>query len=101
MENNLISPKTIATCIFCSLLLSSAMAMESENDVLKIILPKNITEDTLEKKLNQMGIILDENSAIFIHEEENYINLDCFNCIVRSIGSQIALHGPFNERPTK
>jgi hypothetical protein len=47
--------------------------------------------------LNLQGIVVDENSSIQIHNEENEINLSCFNCAIRSIDSSIDMAHSYNE----
>lgn len=95
------SSKTMVVCIFCSLMVSNLMGKEPEGKTLKITFPQGISKESIENSLTQMGITFDEHSTINIHEEENYIDLICFNCIIRSVDNKTFLHGSFNERPSK
>lgn len=101
MRNGFMSPRTILLCIFCSLIANKAIADETERKVIQITFPKNASNEIIKSNLDQMGIILDEYSTINIHDEENYINLTCFNCIVRSVDSNSHISGSINELTSK
>jgi hypothetical protein len=92
------SSKTLLVCIFCSLVASTAIASDSNRETFQLSFPAGTTEENIKSNLDKMGIILDEESTITIHEEQNYIDLTCFNCIVRNVNSEEYIHGSFNER---
>lgn len=48
--------------------------------------------------LERLGIVLDEESEVFVHNEENFVNLDCFNCIISNIGHNEEVQHSFNMR---
>ena len=64
-------------------------------------------QDTVfnEVKLNDLieiyGIIIDEEANLYIHEEENFIDLSCFNCVLNNIHPDEQVPNSFNERPEK
>jgi hypothetical protein len=91
------SSKTLLVCIFCSLVAGTGMAAETTRQTIQLSFPKDTTEENIRTNLDQIGIILDEESTITIHEEQNHIDLTCFNCIVRNINSENLVHGSRNE----
>lgn len=95
------SSRTILVCIFCSLISNATMANEFNRETIQINLPiENLAENIIEK-LDQIGIVLDEESNISIHEEKSSVNLTCFNCIVRNVNSENHVRGARNEEITK
>ena len=46
---------------------------------------------------NKYGILLDDQSKIFTHTEENLIDLQCFDCIIRSRDYNAAVDNPEND----
>ena len=97
MEFKFMSSKTMLVCIFCSLMLNTVSAKEFDIKTVGIKFPKMISEENIEKSLTQMGIFFNEYSTINIHKEENFIDLICFNCIVRSVDSNEYISGSINE----
>lgn len=97
------SSRTIIVCIFFSLVSSTIMARESlsKRKNVKFTFFQDTSDEDIKSNLNQMGIIFDEHSTINIHEEKNYIDLTCFNCIVRSVDSNSYISGSINELTTK
>jgi len=79
----------------------TAMATETTRQTIQLSFPKGTTEENMKTNLDKIGIILDEESTITIHEEKNNIDLTCFNCIVRNINSEDEVRGSFNERTSK
>lgn len=51
--------------------------------------------------LRENGIIADSESEISVHNEDNYINLSCFDCIIINKPSEEQIPNSFNERPEK
>lgn len=47
--------------------------------------------------LKENGIHLDEESEVIIHEEDNYINLNCFNCIINILPPDHMGASSYNE----
>ncbi|MEQ1723591.1 MAG: hypothetical protein ABL930_10475 [Pseudobdellovibrio sp.] len=47
--------------------------------------------------LKSKGVIADEKTEIQIHEEKNYIDLSCFNCIVVSIDARKKIENSVNK----
>ena len=101
MENRLMSSKTLLVCIFCSLMAETAMATETTRQTIQLSFLKDTTEENISANLDKIGIILDEESTITIHEEKNNIDLTCFNCIVRNVNSEDYVHGSRNEEISK
>lgn len=67
------------------------------------LLPQNqelLLDDSNELSLilKKWGIILDEESEVFIHHEESFINLDCFNCIISNLDHNEEVQHSFNLR---
>lgn len=54
--------------------------------------------DSVLKSLKTKSIYADENSEIQTHQEENFIDLSCFNCIVVNIDSKQSIESAKNER---
>lgn len=57
--------------------------------------------DSAGQYLKSKGVIADEKSEIQVHEEKNFIDLSCFNCIVVSIDARKEIEGSKNERETE
>lgn len=92
--------KKIEFIIFLSLLAQVANAQEfikirvNLNDVA----PNTFSSiDKTFEWLNLQGITVDENSSVTFHQEENYIDLTCFNCVVRSVGNEVDMVHSYNE----
>lgn len=47
--------------------------------------------------LSAFGVLADENSKIISHQENGYINLDCFNCIVNIRNYYDSISNPEND----
>lgn len=71
-----------------------------KKDTLIKILPGMKKRDIL-KILKSQGITTDEKSKIYIHEEENTINLTCFKCLVRILPEDQLSSSAYNERALK
>ncbi len=95
------SSKKILVCIFCSLLAGSSFSEEIARKTIKIVFPSSSNEDEIKNKFNLLGISTDEHSIITTHQENNYINLTCFDCIVRIVDQVENVRGSFNERTLK
>jgi len=54
----------------------------SDHDILKII--------------QTLGLDVNEDSELYIHEEINYIDFSCFNCIIVNL-SETQQEGPIND----
>ena len=91
------SSKTMLACIFCSLMVNTISAKEFDLKTIEIQFPHKTSEENIEKSLIQMGIFFNEYSTISIHEEENFIDLTCFNCIIHSVDSKEYISGSTNE----
>jgi hypothetical protein len=59
------------------------------------ILQGNFSNNLL-AAMNRNGVYQDEQAGIQIHEEENFIDLSCFNCIVVN-GDRIDSDQPQNK----
>lgn len=94
------SGKSAVFFIFLSLLAQVSNAQDvirlkiNLNDVKNVDFSNN--ERTIDW-LNLQGIILDENSSIVIHNEENQIDLSCFSCAIRSVDSTVDMAHSYNE----
>ena len=47
--------------------------------------------------LKKAGLTVDEDSEIIIHEEDNYVNLTCFDCIIINLPKDYMGASSFNE----
>ncbi|MBP9683006.1 MAG: hypothetical protein KBD76_16515 [Bacteriovorax sp.] len=94
------SSKTIFLVIFCALVSRLGLAQEVNRVTLNVhySAPIDLSNDkNIIELLKTEGISLDDNSTIFIHEEKNAIDLTCFDCVVRSIGAEVAYTHSYNE----
>lgn len=48
----------------------------------KLDLSDNLVDPFLQKVLKSYGVSIDQQSEIKFHEENSYINLSCFNCVI-------------------
>jgi|SRR5690606_32485046 len=51
----------------------------------------------IKELLEENGILIDEESEIIIHEEDTYINLSCFNCIINILPPNYMGESSYNE----
>lgn len=58
----------------------------------------SIDSQGIETILKRAGLSLDESSQYFVHEEEGYINFDCFNCVLTDIDHNEDIQQSFNMR---
>lgn len=47
--------------------------------------------------IKDLGLDVDEESKIYIHEESNYIDFSCFNCIILNSPNHEIIENSFNE----
>lgn len=60
-----------------------------------------ISEYDILEIIKSLGINVDENSEIYVHEEDNYIDLGCFNCIINPISINEEIQHSHNWRVEK
>ena len=102
------SAKKISFILFCALIARTGSAQEILRLAVetKYKLSPEAQVDFTDAQsviaaLKAGGIYVDDKSSIFIHEEENSVNLTCFSCLVRDVGEQVDFHSSYNERATK
>lgn len=55
-------------------------------------------DSTVINYLHLNGFEIDNKSGIHIHEEKNYIDLRCFDCVVRKLDPSQEVQSSLNER---
>lgn len=98
------SSKAILFFILCALV----TRVGSANELTRVTINTHYTtpidlssDEAVVQLLGTEGIFIDENSTISIHEEKNTIDLTCFNCVVRNVGSEVDMAHSCNERTIK
>jgi len=61
----------------------------------------NLREADVTELIKGLGLETDEESEIYIHEENNFIDLSCFSCITNNIPSNEEIQHSHNWRVEK
>ena len=94
------SSRTIIFFILCALVSRVGSAQEATRVTINTHYTTQVdlsSDKTIIELLKTEGISIDDNSTISIHEEKNAIDLTCFNCVLRSVGTEVDMPHSHNE----
>ena len=57
----------------------------------------SLSQKQISELIKDLGLDIDEESKIYIHEESNYIDFSCFNCIILNSPNHEIIENSFNE----
>ena len=87
--------------ITTSKIIAQDQTISEKNVVISIeksIQANEISEEEAIAILKSLGVTTHEQSQIVIHEEQNSVDLSCFDCIIEHVGRGTILRASLNER---